>query len=155
MNLWNIKTMSVKVQRTIEATPFEVFDAWLDPDCKGSPWNGVTKLILQPVEDGLFLRTHAANGGDYELAHYGRFTVLERPRRMQYTWVSQHTRGLESLVTITFEERKGATQVTLVHENLPDDEKGRMHEQGWQYYLAKAAEVLTTATAANPQRRST
>ncbi len=155
MNLWNIKTMSVKVERTIAATPFEVFDAWLDPDCKGSPWNGVTKFILQPVEDGLFLRTHTANGGDYELAHYGRFTVLERPCRMQYTWVSQHTRGLESLVTITFEERKGATQVILVHENLPDDEKGRMHEQGWQYCLAKAAEVLTTATAANPQRRST
>lgn len=142
MNVWNIKTMRVKVERTIEASPSEVFDAWLDPDCKGSPWNGVTKAILQPVVGGLFYRMHLSEGEDYELAHYGRFTILEHPRKMQYTWVSQHTRGLESVVTIEFEERKDATRVVLVHENLPDDEKGRMHEQGWQYYLSQTAEAI-------------
>lgn len=142
MNLWNIKTTRVRVERTIEAAPSEVFDAWLDPDCKGSPWNGVARFILQPVVDGLFYRVHPSDGGDYELGHYGRFVVLERPHRMQYTWVSQHTRGLESLVTIDLQERNGATRVTLVHENLPDDEMGRMHEQGWQHYLAQAAKAV-------------
>jgi uncharacterized protein YndB with AHSA1/START domain len=149
MNLSNIKTASVKVQRVIEASASEVFDAWLDPACQGSPWNGVAKAILQPVVDGLFYRMHLSGQGGYELAHYGRFIVLERPRRMQYTWVSQHTRGLESVVTIDFESRAGATHVALVHENLPDDEKGRLHEQGWQYHLAQVAHGFAARSARN------
>lgn len=143
MNLWNIKTMSVKVERTIQASPADVFDAWLDPDSKGSPWNGADKAIVQPVPDGLFYRAHQAKEGDYGLAHYGRFLAIEHPRRLQYTWVSQHTRGLESVVTMDFEPRGEATHVVLVHENLPDDEKGRMHEQGWRYYLELAAEAFS------------
>lgn len=142
MNVWQIKTMSVRVERTIEASSAEVFDAWLDPDCKGSPWNGVAKTILQPVVDGLFYRMHLSERGDFELAHYGRFVIVERPHRLQYTWVSQHTRGLESVVTIDFEGGKNATRVALMHANLPDDGKGRMHEQGWRHYLELTAEAI-------------
>jgi len=149
MNVWNIKTMSVKVERTIEASPAEVFDAWLDPNFKGSPWNGVVKLILQPVVDGLFYRMHLSERGDYELAHYGRFLVVERPRRIQHTWISQHTRGLESTVVIDFEERTNGTLIKLVHENLPDDEKGRMHEQGWLHCLTQVGDAM----AARSKRR--
>jgi uncharacterized protein YndB with AHSA1/START domain len=142
MNVWNIRTTSVRVERDIAASPAEVFDAWLDPERQGSPWNAVEKAILQPNVDGLFYRMHLSQGQDYELAHYGRFITLDRPRSMQYTWVSQHTRGLESLVSIDFEERAGVTRVALLHENLPDDKMGRMHEQGWQHYLAGLAEAL-------------
>jgi uncharacterized protein YndB with AHSA1/START domain len=142
MNLWSIKTTSIRVERSIKATPAEIFDAWLDPNCAGSPWNGVDKAILQPMVDGLFYRMHMSDDGEYELAHYGRFITLERPRRMKYAWVSQHTRGLESLVSIDFREKGGTTQVVLVHENLPDDEMGRMHAQGWEHYLAQIGNTL-------------
>jgi uncharacterized protein YndB with AHSA1/START domain len=148
MNVWNIRTTSVKVERVIRAMPAEVFDAWLDPDREGSPWSGVERVILQPNVDGLFYRMHLSDGRDFELAHYGRFVELERPRRMQYTWVSQHTRGLESLVTIDFEEAAGVTRIALMHENLPDDRMGRMHAQGWEHHLAS----LEKTFARNSQR---
>jgi uncharacterized protein YndB with AHSA1/START domain len=137
MNVWNIKTMSFKIEKIIKATPSEVFDAWLDPKSTGSPWNGVTKNILQPEVDGLFYRMHPSDSGKYELAHYGRFIAVTRPSKLQYTWVSQHTRGLESVVSLDLNEHKDGTRVTLTHTNLPDDEKGRMHEQGWLYYLTQ------------------
>ena len=145
MNVWNIKTMSVKVERTIEAAPGEVFDAWLDPNCKGSPWNGVAKAILQPVVDGFFYRMHLSDKGDYELAHYGRFLVIERPATLKHTWMSQHTRGLESVVTVRFEARNGVTRVVLQHDNLPDDDKGRMHEGGWRHILGLMSERFKPA----------
>ena len=119
-----------------------------DPESKGSPWNGVVKTIVQPVPDGLFYRMHLAEQRDYELAHYGRFCILERPHKMQYTWVSQHTLGLESLVTLRFDPRGDATHLTLVHENLPDDDMGRRHQRGWTRYLDLLGESM-----ANKARR--
>jgi uncharacterized protein YndB with AHSA1/START domain len=145
MNVWQIKTMGIEVERHIDASPERIFDAWLDPGCKGSPWNGVNKAILQPVVDGLFYRMHESEPGGYELAHYGRFLTIERPGLIRYTWVSQHTRGLESVVTMSLSARGAATRVLIRHENLPDDAKGRMHEDGWQYYLAQLDEELVAA----------
>jgi len=85
---------------------------------------------------------HLSEQGDYELAHYGRFLVVERPITIKHTWVSQHTRGLESVVTVRFAARQDATRVVIRHENLPDDEKGRMHEGGWSHYLDQVSGAL-------------
>ena len=45
------------------------------------------------------------NEAGEEKPHYGRFTIVDRPSKVQYTWMSLHTRGLESLVTVTFRNR--------------------------------------------------
>ena len=71
--------------------------------------------------------------------HYGRFTIVDRPSKVQYTWMSIRTRGLESLVTVTFQKEGEDTLLTLRHENLPDDEHGRSHEKGWGYFLTQFA----------------
>ncbi len=141
-NIWNLKTMQLRMDRHFEAAPERVFDAWLDPACPGSPWHGVGRALLTAEVDGLFYRMHRSKDDAFELHHYGRFTELERPRRLQYTWVSQHTQGLESVVTMEFAKKGKGTQITLLHENLPDDEKGRMHEAGWQYYLGLLADAM-------------
>jgi hypothetical protein len=49
--------------------------------------------------------------------------------------MSPFTRGLESVVTVTFRKKGEDTLLTLHHANLPDDEMGRMHDQGWKHYL--------------------
>jgi uncharacterized protein YndB with AHSA1/START domain len=141
-NLWKIKTIDVNLNRMISGNPAEVFDAWLDPNHAGSPWHGVTRAIVQPHVDGLFYRMHPSESGDFELAHYGRFIVVDRPKRIQYTWVSQHTRGLESVVTVDLKPQGQQTMLTLRHEGVPDDEMGRKHEMGWKHYLDLLAELV-------------
>lgn len=139
-NLWKIKTIDITLTREIPAGPAEVFDAWLDPNHPGSPWHGVTRAIVRPRVDGLFYRMHPSDAGDFELAHYGRFVVVERPKRVRHTWVSQHTRGLESVVTVDLKPRGEQTSLTLRHEGVPDDEMGRLHEMGWNHYLGLLAD---------------
>lgn len=68
-------------------------------------------------------------------AHYGRFTKLERPAKIEHTWVSPYTLGRESIVTVTFKQSGAETLMTLVHSGLPDDEGGRGHEEGWNGFL--------------------
>jgi uncharacterized protein YndB with AHSA1/START domain len=127
------KTTELKLTRTIAATPAEVFDVWLDSKSPGSPWFSLTKLILNPVENGLFY--HAVEHAGHEWAHYGRFIAIDRPHRIQHTWMSEATRGLESVVTLTFEAQGADTLLVLHHTNVPDDEMGRQHEMGWGFVL--------------------
>ena len=123
------KTIEIKVERTIPAPPDEVFDAWLDPKIPGNPWNAAEKFILDAKADGLFFWRLRRT------SHYGRFTKVERPGRIQHTWVSPNTFGLESMVTVTFKKQGEDTLMTLVHSGLPDSEEGRGHEKGWNYFL--------------------
>src|SRR5262245_23568267 len=123
------KTIEIKVERTIPASPAELFDAWLNPKIPGNPWNAAEKFILDPKVDGLFYWLLKGT------AHYGRFTKVERPARIQHTWVSPNTSGQESIVTVTFEKQGEETLMTLTHSYLPDTEEARGHERGWNYFL--------------------
>lgn len=123
------KTIEVKVERTIPAPPGEVFDGWLDPKIPGNPWNMADKLILNPEVDGLFY--WAVQG----TPHYGRFTEVKRSVRVQHTWMSPNTAGLESTVMVTFKKKGNDTLMTLVHSGLPDTDGGRSHAKGWNYFL--------------------
>jgi len=139
------KTTEITVTRTIPASPAEVFDAWLDESRPGSPWFGVARAIVQPVVDGLFYHSVQFEGHDW--AHYGRFTVLDRPRRIEHTWMSEATRGLESVVILTIEPQAGQALVKLRHVNVPDDELGRSHQEGWGFMLDAIVGRFTGAAA--------
>ena len=131
-----MKTTEINLKRTIDAQADEVYDVWLDRTSPGSPWFGVPKVILDtPKVDGLFYTMYQIEG--QEIAHYGRFMALERPRRIQYTWVSAATHGMESVLTVSFEALDGKTQVHVNHSGVPDDEGGRHHKQAWGYVLAR------------------
>lgn len=133
-----IKTIEINLTRTINGRPDEVYEVWLDQTSPGSPWFGVPKVILNsPKVDSLFYSMYQFEG--HEIAHYGRFIALEKPRRIQYTWVSEATRGMESVLTVSFELMDGKTQVHVNHANVPDDEGGRRHKQAWGYVLARMA----------------
>ncbi len=123
------KTIEFRFERTIPASPDEVFDGWLNPKIPGNPWNAAEKFMLDPKVDGLFYWTLKRT------SHYGRFTEIERPGRIQHTWVSPNTLGQESVVTLTFRKQGTETLLTLVHTDLPVHELARGHEKGWNYFL--------------------
>jgi uncharacterized protein YndB with AHSA1/START domain len=133
-----VKTTEITISRTVAARPHEVFDLWMDPNSPGSPWFGVAKAVVQPVVDGLFY--HVVQFGGQDWAHYGRFIALERGHRIEHTWMSQATRGLESVVSLTFEPEGDQTIIHLRHANVPDDEMGRQHRDGWGFVLETVAE---------------
>ena len=133
-----LKTTELTLTRLIPATPTEVYDVWIDPKSPGSPWFGVARAIVQPVVDGLFY--HLVQFEAHDWAHYGRFVVLDRPSRIEHTWVSEATRGLESRVRLTFETEGDRTRLSLHHSNLPDDDMGRRHQDGWGFVLDTIAQ---------------
>jgi len=123
------KTIEFTIERTIPASPDEVYNGWLNPKIPGNPWNAAEKFILEPKIDGLFYWTLKGT------SHYGRFTEIERSSRIQHTWMSPNTLGQESTVTLTFKKQGENTLMTLVHSNLPDHELAKGHSKGWNYFL--------------------
>ena len=124
-----LQKLEFKFERMIPAAPREVYDGWLDPSVPGNPWNVADKLLLDAKVDGFFYWTMKGT------AHYGRFIAVEPGSRIQHTWMSRNTLGEESTVTVTFEERKEGTLMTLIHSGLPDHEKARSHQKGWELFL--------------------
>ncbi len=61
---------------------------------------------------------------------------------LEFTWMSEATRGLESRVTVEMTPSRGATDLVLTHNGLPDDEMGRGHEEGWKHFTGILAEKI-------------
>ena len=139
-----IKTMELTFTRTIPASPVEVFDAWLDPKIACNVWHDADTLIFDPKVDSLFYMNMVHKEGNKKegTPHYGLFTIVDRPNKIQHTWMSPYTEGLESVVTVTLQKKGEDTLFSLNHAGLPDDELGRMHEQGWNSYMEGIAEVF-------------
>jgi uncharacterized protein YndB with AHSA1/START domain len=131
------KTVEIKVERTIPAHPREVFDAWLDPKIKGTPWHENEKLIVNPKVDGLWY--WLSLGGT---PHYGRFMEINRPGRIQHSWMSPNTLGMESIVTVTFEKKGEGTLMTLLHSGLPNDAMANAHDKGWNSIFDKFSNIF-------------
>lgn len=120
------------VRRTIPATAEELFDAWLDP-----------QALAVWMRPGTIRRTtarvDARVGGRYEIVmeaddrsipHTGEYRLLDRPRRLVFTWHSPHTGGRDTLVTVDFQPVAQHTEVVITHEWLPDAEL-EGHRRGW------------------------
>jgi len=143
-----MKLINLTVKRTIPASADKVFDVWMDPKCPGGAWFGGETLIMAPTPPktgSLFYFTVVFDGHTW--AHFGRFVEIQRPGKVEYTWMGEGTKGVESTVSVTFESRGKETEVTLRHSNLPDDELGRATEWGWAHILDSIAETLAKKAA--------
>ncbi len=136
----HIKTTDLRVSRTIPAVPERVYDVWLDHTSPGGPWHGSKKVIMDVKVDGLFFHAMEWEGQTY--AHYGRFIALERGTKIEHTWMSPATQGLETVVSITLQPKGDDTVITIDHRGVPDDEMGRQHAQGWTWIADALADVV-------------
>lgn len=123
----------VTVRREIDASADELFDAWLDPASLAA-W----------MRPGDIMRSAASVdpriGGAFEIVmyspegsrvHTGVYRIIDRPRRLVFTWISPGTRQTESLVTVEFRAGQRTTEVVLTHEQLPDGSAVQPHTKGW------------------------
>lgn len=133
-----------RAQASIEiAAPAEaVFDAWLDPAIAGrflaAGDMDVETAEIDAREGGAF--RVVMRGEDNRVEHSGRYVVIERPRRLIFTWVSAGTDWRLSLVTVVFIPIPAGVRVELQHEGLPNADRAARHEYGWETILAKLAQ---------------
>ncbi len=137
-----MNTTEIAVSRTIPAPAEKIFDVWLDPKSPGGPWHGTEGVVLNALVNGLFYLPVKHEGRIW--AHYGRFVQIDRPHRIEFTWMSEATKGLETIVLLSLEPKGNSTEVTLRHSGMADDEMGSGHKEGWTWSLSSLADCLTS-----------
>lgn len=132
-----VRIVSVPV---LSASPEEVFDAWTDPEslaiwmCPGSVQRSV--VDVDPRVGGRF--RIVMKGPDCDHEHTGEYLVLDRPHRLVFTWISAETHGRATTVSVEIRAHgAGRTELTLIHEGLPDETAADRHRHGWGDILEK------------------
>ena len=73
----------------------------------------------------------------------GAYTKVIPNELLQFTWEPTWSPGELSLVTITFEDVRGGTQINLRHERFANEQSRDGHKNGWAGALDKLATVVS------------
>lgn len=136
--------------RTFAFPREDVFAAFVDPGAIRAWWaprGWDTLEVEMDVRVGGRYRfgMRHENLADWTFAH-GEYRVIEPPERLVFTYVWED-RGasepwrdaglidLETIVTLTFSDRGGATELRVIHEGFPTLGGRDLHRGGWDSNL--------------------
>lgn len=143
-------TFDLTIRRVIRAPRQKVFDAFIKPELVRQ-WMGprgfkLTALEMEPRAGGRYRLTMQHRHGDTSTVN-GTYKEITPPERIVFTWKWDGERMAalpETLVTVTFTERKGEegaeTEVQLLHSGFPAADVRDEHNGGWQGCLNKLAD---------------
>ena len=130
-----ISKSAVHIERTFNAPIERVFDAWTSEEVMRRWWRaehgwettvaevdlrvgGAVRVVMRDPEK------------DEEYGGGGRYTEVDRPNRLSFTWLWDENK-IRTLIEIDFTENDGSTTVSFTHSDLWDEEAVRSHEGGW------------------------
>lgn len=144
---------TVRIQRTFNAKPDQVFAAWTDAgqlaQWFGPPGYTVRVPCLEPRADGRFQFEMAPPDDSPSRFIVGKYLESKPGERLVFTWAWQDeldddaTRGPDSVVTVELIARKETTELILTHERLADEEAAAAHRRGWEGSLHCLEEFLS------------
>jgi uncharacterized protein YndB with AHSA1/START domain len=141
--------LPIRVVKVLPAPPEVVFDAWIDPAslrawmCPGSVVESIATIDARV--GGRFRIVMRDRASEY--VHTGEYVEIDRPKHLVFTWMSDGVRGQLTRVTVELQPHgDSATELTLIHEAMPDADARRQHEGGWRQIVDRLAQWLLHAT---------
>ena len=136
---------SVTLVRRIKASPAKVWAAITQPDRMLQWWGpdaGPTLSVEADVRPGgrFSIVFRLLNGDEHNPTGVYRDVVPER--KLVFTWEWPEMPERESLVTFLLAPRDDGVELTLIHEQLPDEDARASHAAGWSGLLDKLSLFL-------------
>ncbi len=142
----------LELVRVIRAKRERVFDALTRPEVIRQ-WFGpgdrdVEEVVTDLKVNGEYRIALGAPTGDVPIERRhpssvkGSYTKVQPYDLLQFTWEPSWVPGEESLVTFTFRDVEGGTELTLVHEGLVKAGSLTNHTRGWAVGIDKMIEVV-------------
>lgn len=131
---------SLTLVRRIKASPARIWAAITRPEQMVQWWGpdaGPTLSAEADVRPGgrFSIVFRLLDGSEHNPTGVYREVVPEKT--LVFTWEWAGRPDWESLVTFRLEPFAGGTELTLIHERLPDEEARKSHEAGWTGFLDK------------------
>ena len=127
---------ALTLHRTFNAPRTKVFNAWKDPELLKQWLGGQQQQQLHAEVDfrvGGHYRVEVQSPTGNVFYVTGMYQEIDEPQRIVFTWAFDNApRDIEAtLVTVTFSEAAGKTDVTLTHERFRDVPTRQLHSDGW------------------------
>jgi uncharacterized protein YndB with AHSA1/START domain len=124
------------MERTFDAPAHAVFDAWTSEEVMRRWWHAehdweTTEATVDLRVGGEVRVVMRDPAKDAEYGGGGRYTEIDPPRRLAFTWFWDDDNERRTLIEIDFEENDGVTTVRFTHSGLWNEEHVRSHEGGW------------------------
>ena len=142
-----MSTINLTITKELSAPPDVVFEAWTTAESMAQ-W--ISPMPLGATIPKFDLRV----GGEYQIdmhsedrnfVHVGKFLKIDKPRALDFTWISDGTEQKETIVRLQFESKGEGTLLTLTHEDFTSEEAKKNHNQGWTVIVDKLASALVSA----------
>jgi uncharacterized protein YndB with AHSA1/START domain len=131
------ETREVRIERTFDAPAEDVFDAWTSAEVlrrwfrPGSDWGAPHAEVDLRVGGRVRIVMRRHDGT--EASASGEYTVVERPRRLAFTWTFDDDPSNRQIIELEFsEEEDGVTKVLFVNSNISHDDRRNAQQEGWQ-----------------------
>lgn len=139
---------SVTLVRRIKASPARVWAAITRPEQMLQWWGpdaGPTLSVVADVRPGgrFSVVFRLLDGSEHNPT--GVYQEVVPEKKLVFTWEFASRPEPDSLVTFRLEPFEGGTELTLTHEQLPDEAARKSHEAGWSGLLDKLPVFLGDA----------
>jgi len=123
-----MKSGTIKQTVVIEATPLEVYEAYVDPK-KHAAFTGQSATGTPKVG-----RVFTAGDGYIS----GKYLALEKGKRILHEWTTtEWPEGYPpSVIELTLKAKGNKTELTMVHSKVPDEQVD-YYAQGWKEFYWK------------------
>jgi uncharacterized protein YndB with AHSA1/START domain len=151
LELMNTQQRELVVTRVFNAPRERVFRAWTDPKLAvqwwGPKWHPATFLEMDVRPGGVWQGELRSTADGSVLTHRGVFREIVPPSLLSFTfaWDEEGERGMETLVTLTFEDLGGKTRFTLRQVPFQSDAERDGHGEGWNSTFDRLEESLAGA----------
>jgi uncharacterized protein YndB with AHSA1/START domain len=143
-------TRELLISRVFDAPRRLVFKAWTEPERAAMWWGpqGFTTISCDmDVRPGGAWRKCMRSPDGFDYVKRGVYREVVPPARLVFTYISEDAKGdpvEDTLVTVTFVEIDGKTELTL-HQTLFSSVAERdAHEWGWTSCLERFAGYIAT-----------
>jgi len=136
---------TLELRRVFDAPPTAVFDSWLERE-QWAAWIGPEGMQcevprLEPRVGGRYeITMNLANGQVIPVS--GVFELIERPRRLIFSWGWNGDPARQSRITLEFVPRGTRTEMILRQEGLGSRSNRDDHGKGWNSALNKLERYL-------------
>ncbi|AMJ59277.1 SRPBCC family protein [Bosea sp. PAMC 26642] len=138
-------TPSLTMKRRLNASPAEIYRAWTDPKLLAR-WFGPENVETLEAEldvrvGGVYRVVMLENTGERHQVSGTYHEVVEN-ERLVFSWSWVTTPERVSRVTVTLKPDGDVTILTLLHEQLFDEQAVKGHTHGWTGSMVKLEELF-------------
>ena len=142
------ENVTLTIRKFIKAPRQRVFDAWTRHELM-KQWYAPGAMVVPSASSDVkvggaySVEMKGDMGGKLVSPSVGGTYVKIIPNEViSFTWSWVGDPAPETLVTVTFKDSNGGTEVTLTHERFPSAEAKTKHEHGWVGCLENLAKFL-------------